>query len=280
MNLRPLGPWAFHAKHGVAIWIRNDTEAKTKLNAIAVKVKLRKTITICSLYIPPNEAVSNNKLRRLIRQLPKPFIITGDLNAHSRRWGGRKENRIGKIITKIIDEENLSSISSEKIISTIQKCAKENIKKTKEEAPKRKLKWRTAEIISSLQNYNIRERRKSERTYKRTPSTKNLIAYKKLKAQTRQAVKEKRKNQWNQLTESITAKTSSQKVWEKIRKISGKRKSHQIKRLIKSNGQSIISPLEIANELASQFSKTNSNANYLSNFRKKKEETEKKQTST
>jgi hypothetical protein len=65
-------------------------------------------------------------------------------------------------------------------------------------------------------------------------------------------MRKKRRNQWNQFTESITAKTSSHKVWEKIRKISGKRKSHQIKRQIKSNGQSITSPLEIANELASQ----------------------------
>jgi hypothetical protein len=46
---------SLRAKHGVAILKRNDTEAKkisikTKLNAIAVKVKLRKTITISSLH--------------------------------------------------------------------------------------------------------------------------------------------------------------------------------------------------------------------------------------
>jgi hypothetical protein len=81
-------------------------------------------------------------------------------------------------------------ISSEKITSKIQKCTKENIKKTKKEAPKRKLKWRTAEIKTL-----IRERRKAERTYKRTPSTENRIAYKKLKRQTRRAVREERRNQ-------------------------------------------------------------------------------------
>jgi hypothetical protein len=41
-------------------------------------------------------------------------------------------------------------ISTEKITSAIQKCAKKNIKKTKEEAPKRKLKWRTTEIITLI----------------------------------------------------------------------------------------------------------------------------------
>jgi hypothetical protein len=121
-------------------------------------------------------------------------------------------------------------ISSEKITSTIQKCAKENIKKN-ERSSKKKLIWRTTEIITL-----IRERRKAEKTYKQNPSTENLIAYKKLKAQTRRAMKEARRNQWNQFPESITAKTSSHEVWDKIRKISGKRKLHQIKRLIKSNG--------------------------------------------
>jgi hypothetical protein len=91
---------------------------------------------------------------------------------------------------------------------------------------------------------------------------------KKLKAETRRVMREERKNQWNQFTESITAKTSLHEVWEKIRKISGKRKLHQIKRLIKSNST-----------LSSQrtgFSKTSFNENYPSNFRKKKEETERK----
>jgi hypothetical protein len=101
-------------KDGVAILIRNATEAKkisikTKLNAIAVKIKRRKKITIRSLiYIP---LLSNNQVRRLIRQFPKPFIITGDLNTHNHRWGGKKENWIGKIITKIINEESLKEPS-------------------------------------------------------------------------------------------------------------------------------------------------------------------------
>jgi hypothetical protein len=75
-----------------------------------------------------------------------------------------------------------------------------------------------------------------------------------------------------EIVEPITAKTSSHEVWEKIRKISGTRKLHQIK----SNGQSKTFPLEIVNELPNQFSKTSFNANYPSNFRKKKEETERK----
>jgi hypothetical protein len=53
-------------------------------------------------------------------------------------------------------------------------------------------------------------------------------------------MKEERRNQWNQFTESITAKTSSHEVCGKNPKNMQKKK---------------------ANELASQFSKTSSNAN-------------------
>jgi hypothetical protein len=74
--------------------------------------------------------------------------------------------------------------------------------------------------------------------------------------------------------ESLEPVYSLHEVWKKIRKIYGKRKLHQIKTLIKSNGQSTTSGLEIANKLASQFSKTSFNANYPRNFRNKKEETE------
>jgi hypothetical protein len=63
-------------------------------------------------------------------------------------------------------------------------------------------------------------------------------------------MREERMNQWNQFTQTITAKTSSHEVWEKIQKIS-ERKVYHIKRLVKSNGQSTTLALEIANELAS-----------------------------
>jgi hypothetical protein len=53
-------------------------------------------------------------------------------------------------------------------------------------------------------------------------------------------------------------------------KLSGKRKSHNIKRIIKSDGEQITTESGIANELAGQFVKTSSNENYPRNFKKKK----------
>jgi hypothetical protein len=85
-------------------------------------------------------------------------------------------------------------------------------------------------------------------------------------------MREERRNQWNQFTQTITAKTSSHEVWEKIRK-----KKHQIKRLVESNGQSTTFALEIANELASQFREPGPMQAILGEKRRKSEGTFKMQ---
>jgi hypothetical protein len=46
--------------------------------AVAVRINLDKTITLCSVYIPPNSSLSLTQLKHLADQLPTPFIIMGD----------------------------------------------------------------------------------------------------------------------------------------------------------------------------------------------------------
>jgi putative aminopeptidase FrvX len=53
-------------KHGVAIMIKDVTKAerihlKTNLNAIAAKIELKTTITVCLICLPPNEKISAKK---------------------------------------------------------------------------------------------------------------------------------------------------------------------------------------------------------------------------
>jgi ribonuclease HI len=101
------------AKHGSALLIRDGIHFKeidldSDLSAVAATVVLHKKITICSLYLPPSTDVTKTKIDKLIRQLPRPYIITGDLNAHSQMWGSRKSTKRGLIIEKVIDERNLN----------------------------------------------------------------------------------------------------------------------------------------------------------------------------
>ena len=62
-------------------------ELDTELQAVAVKVSLHKTITVCNVYIPPCFNVAQSDLDKLVNQLSAPFLFIGDFNAHSDLWG-------------------------------------------------------------------------------------------------------------------------------------------------------------------------------------------------
>ena len=59
----------------------------TTLQAMAVSVTLHRVITFCSIYIPPNLNLITNELDNIVQQLPTPFVLLGDFNAHNILWG-------------------------------------------------------------------------------------------------------------------------------------------------------------------------------------------------
>ena len=81
----------------VSVFVRDDIPysectLNTTLQAKAVTISTSKTITICSLYLPPSENLNIVLLTRLIDQLATPFVICGDFNGHSMTWGCEKKN--------------------------------------------------------------------------------------------------------------------------------------------------------------------------------------------
>ena len=67
------------ATGGCSIFIKKGIpheilELDTELQAVAVKVSLHKTITVCNGYIPPRFNVAENDLDNLVTQLPRPFF--------------------------------------------------------------------------------------------------------------------------------------------------------------------------------------------------------------
>lgn len=105
------------ASGGVAILIRNDfqTESvplKSDLEAVAVTIWWPKKVTICNIYIPPNMDLKQDDIRELIRQLPAPYVLLGDFNAHNPLWGSQNYNSKGKIIEDILDSTNLILLNS------------------------------------------------------------------------------------------------------------------------------------------------------------------------
>ena len=72
--------------------------------AVAISVTLHKMITVCSVYILPNEESKELELNNLIEQLPRPFIIMGDFNSHNEICGSKKTDKKGKVIESLLNQ--------------------------------------------------------------------------------------------------------------------------------------------------------------------------------
>ena len=100
------------AKGGSSICVRNNilhSEIKltTTLQATAVRISLHKTITLCSIYIPPQHNLEIRELNNLINQLPSPYIIMGDFNGHNPLWGSDYLTDKGKKLEDFANQNNL-----------------------------------------------------------------------------------------------------------------------------------------------------------------------------
>jgi hypothetical protein len=107
------------------------------------------------------------------------------------------------------------------------------------------MKWMAVDVKK-----NIRERRKAERSYQKRPTMENLLIYKKSKAETRRLLKKTRRETWKEYVSTITEKTSSKTVWDKVGQISGKRRAQDIRYLVTENGTRVGDPSKMADELA------------------------------
>ena len=106
---------------GVAVMVQFPTPytilaLQTTLEATAVQVYLpTTTISVCSLYLPPDNALNPtlaDDLSNLITQLPRPFVICTDANAHNITWGSENTNPRGQIIEDWLLEEELEILNT------------------------------------------------------------------------------------------------------------------------------------------------------------------------
>ncbi|GBN95778.1 hypothetical protein AVEN_200054-1 [Araneus ventricosus] len=85
----------------------------TSLQAVAVQVHARSLVTVCCVYLPPHNVVSQQDLDTLVDQLPTPFILLGDFNGHSTLWGSDVTNSRGRQIEKLISNHCLCLLNDD-----------------------------------------------------------------------------------------------------------------------------------------------------------------------
>lgn len=63
-------------------------------------------------YISPqSKKIQKNRYRTIIQQLPTPFILLGDFNAHSPIWGSIKTDPRGKKIETLLEKDNIALLN-------------------------------------------------------------------------------------------------------------------------------------------------------------------------
>ena len=62
---------------------------RTTIQVVALEVYLigKEKKTVCSIYLPPTDQVTEEHKRDLLEQLPAPMILLGDFNTHNPLWG-------------------------------------------------------------------------------------------------------------------------------------------------------------------------------------------------
>ncbi|GBN41249.1 hypothetical protein AVEN_78773-1, partial [Araneus ventricosus] len=85
----------------------------TSLQAVAVQVHTRSLVTVCCVYLPPHDVVSQQDLETLVDQLPTPFILLGDFNGHSTLWGSDVTNSRGQQIERLISNNCLCLLNND-----------------------------------------------------------------------------------------------------------------------------------------------------------------------
>lgn len=105
------------AAGGVIIAIKSDIDSKvidlnTNLEAVAVQVGAPLKANILNVYLPPGVHITKEEIKELLSQVPEPFLLVGDINAHHPLWGSEETSARGRVIESIISEENLSVMNN------------------------------------------------------------------------------------------------------------------------------------------------------------------------
>ena len=112
-------PAGDRAKGGAAVAVHKRLQhsaiaLNTNLQAVAVRVILEKEITVCSIYLPPDFNYSVADVQLLINQLPGPFFLLGDFNAHNPLWDSRVgviSDHKGQVIEDLVDDNTITILN-------------------------------------------------------------------------------------------------------------------------------------------------------------------------
>ena len=120
-----------------------------------------------------------------------------------------------------------------------------------------------------------KERNKANRLANKHPSAANSMRARLIQARTKKLFKQKKRDSWKNYVSSVNVNTPSKKVWDMIRKITGKNVASPMHHLKDDNGTLITDRVEIANTLGAAIEKSSSSNKYSKEFQSIKAQKEK-----
>ena len=119
----------------------------------------------------------------------------------------------------------------------------------------------------------IKQRKDTLSKFCKFPTHENLNSYRNSRAKARRTIKSAKRKSWRTYVSNLNYKTPTKKVWDMVRKISGKSKSasyHHLNYNFNNANETASTKQDIADTLASQFCSNSSTSHYSEEFQKYK----------
>ena len=168
-----------------------------------------------------------------------------------------------------IDKFNNSLDPLDDFTSSLLDISNKSIPKTSTN-PKKSKPWYNDDC-----NDAIKQRKQALSKFCRYPTKENLNKVKNFRTKARRTIKTSKRRSWKSYVSNLNNKTPIKKVWDMIRKISGKSKSPSFTHLNTKRGTKATSKEEIANTLGETFLDNSSSRNYSKKFQNIKKQEEK-----
>ena len=98
---------------GTALYVSNNIlhhqiDLQTTLDVVGVNIKIaQRELKVLSIYLSPCLPFLPNLIKELLSQLPQPYLLLGDFNAHHRTWGCHNTSTRGTQLFNVINSLDL-----------------------------------------------------------------------------------------------------------------------------------------------------------------------------
>ena len=192
---------------------------------------------------------------------------------HNSKWKLNKANweQFHSLCNNVLDIENFDNSTDlvADFTSSLTDISNTCIPKTSTN-PKKSNPWYNDDCKNA-----IRQRKHALAKFCKFPTKENLNKVKIQRAKARRTIKSSKRNTWKSYVSKLNYKTPIKKVWNMIRKISGKTKSPSYTHLNTSRETKATSKEDIANTFGETFLKNSSSRNYSEKFKNVKKQQEK-----